>query len=95
MRYEWDDAKAERNERKHGITFEVAILVFDDPNCALFVERVQDGEERWHAIGSVMGAVILTVVHTYYAEATGETIRIISARNATAQERKLYAQNLG
>ena len=53
IRIEWDQAKNKINKAKHGIDFETAQLVFDDPQCVTFVERVADGEERWHAIGSI------------------------------------------
>jgi uncharacterized DUF497 family protein len=53
---------------------------------------VTDGEERWHAIGSIEKIIILVVVHTYREEEPDEVIRIISARAATLHERKLYAQ---
>jgi uncharacterized DUF497 family protein len=64
LRIEWDRAKNEINLKKHRIDFETAQLVFDDPCCVTFVERVTDGEERWHAIGSIEDAIILVVVHT-------------------------------
>ena len=92
MRVEWDRAKNETNWTKHGIDFETAQLVFEDPYCITFVERVADEEERWHAIGSVEQIIILLVVHTYGAESSEEVVRIISARPATRRERKLYAQ---
>jgi len=92
MRVEWDRAKNEFNQMKHGIDFETAQLVFDDPLCLTFVERVANGEERWHAIGSIENVIILVVVHTYREEAPDEVVRIISARLATRRERKLYAQ---
>ena len=41
------------NQAKHGIDFETARLVFDDPHCVTFVERVSGGEERWHTISSI------------------------------------------
>jgi uncharacterized DUF497 family protein len=95
MRIEWDEAKNKSNKTKHRIDFETAQLVFDDPFCVTFVERVSGGEERWHAIGSIEEIIILVVVHTYRAEGTDEVIRIISARPATRRERKLYAQAIG
>jgi uncharacterized DUF497 family protein len=95
MRIEWDQAKSEVNRTKHGIDFETAQLVFDDPSCITFVERVTDGEERWHAIGSIEGIILLVVVHTYREESSVEIVRIISARPATRRERKLHAQAIG
>jgi len=59
MRFQWDPAKDEANQKKHGVPFELAMRVFDDPHCLVFVERVQDGEERWHAIGAVRDTLIL------------------------------------
>ena len=95
MRIEWDPAKNEINRTKQGIDFETAQLVFDDPCCVTFVERVTDGEERWQAIGSIENIIILVVVHTYREEVSDEVVRIISARPATRRERKLYAQAIG
>jgi uncharacterized DUF497 family protein len=95
MRTEWDRAKNEINRTKHGIDFETAQLVFDDPYCLTFVERVTDGEERWHAIGSIDNIVVLVVVHTYRLEGSDEVVRIVSARLATRRERRLYAQAIG
>ena len=92
IRFEWDPSKNEINRFKHGIDLETAALVFDDAFCVSFVERVVEGEERWHSIGSVEGLIVLVVVHTYREEGRKEVIRIISAQRATAQERKLYAQ---
>jgi uncharacterized DUF497 family protein len=63
--------------------------VFDDPNCLTFLERVEDGEERWHAIGVLDGRAAVTVVHTHRPDGSGEIIRIVSARRADAQERNM------
>ena len=95
MRVEWDRAKNETNRTKHGIDFETAQLVFDDPRCVTFVERVADQEERWHAIGSIEQIIILLVVHTYREELAEEVVRIISTHPATRRERRLYAQAIG
>lgn len=95
IRFEWHEAKNRSNQRKHGIDFETAQLIFDDPHCISFVERINGGEERWHAIGSVEDIIVIVVVHTYLEEALDEVIRIISARRATRHERKLYAQAIG
>ena len=89
-RFEWDEAKNESNQAKHGIDFETTQLVFDDPFCVSFVERVEDGEERWHAIGMIKDIIVMVVVHTYSVEGSDEVIRIISSRPATSHERKLY-----
>ena len=95
MQFEWDKAKAEENERKHGVSFDIAILVFDDFDCLRYEDAFVDGEQRWHAIGAVPGVMLLLVVHTYRDEDGEEIARIISARETTRKERKLYAKNLG
>jgi uncharacterized protein len=93
-RIEWDEPKNQSNRKKHDIGFETAMLVFDDPNCLMFPERIENGEERWHAIGAIHGALIVTVVHTYRTEGVEEIIRIISARFATTRERIQYVETL-
>ena len=95
IRYEWDEEKNKVNQRKHGIDFETAELVFDDPFCVTFIERISGGEERWHAIGSIENIIVIVVVHTYRQDDSDEVIRIISARRATKHERKLYVQANG
>jgi uncharacterized DUF497 family protein len=92
IRFEWHEAKNRSNQTKHGIDFETAQLVFDDPHCITFVERVSAGEKRWHAIGSIESIIVIVVVHTHREEMTDEVIRIVSARRATRHERDLYAQ---
>jgi uncharacterized DUF497 family protein len=95
IRFEWHEAKKRSNKKKHGIDCETAQLVFDDPHCISFVERVSDGEERWIAIGSIEKIIVIVVVHAYREETSDEVIRIISARHATRHERNLYAQAKG
>ena len=95
IRFEWDEEKNKINQKKHGIDFETARLVFDDPFCVTFVERASGGEERRHAIGSVEDIIVIVVVHTYRQDGSDEMIRIISARRATRHERKLYVQANG
>ena len=91
-RFEWDEVKNESNQRKHGVDFETAQFVFDDPLCVSFIEGVTDGEERWRAIGMIEDIVALVVVHTYRVDGSDEEIRVISCRRATSHERKLYDQ---
>jgi len=75
---------------KHGVDFQTAQLIFDDPYCVTFIERTKDDEPRWHAVGFAEGLILLVVVHTYRDAGTDELIRIISARQATRHERRLY-----
>lgn len=90
MRFEWDEAKAESNRRKHRVLFATAMRVFDDPRVLLDQDREVDGEERWSAIGMVSGALVLAVAHTVRDEEGEEIVRIISARTATKWERRVY-----
>ncbi|HTS71588.1 MAG TPA: BrnT family toxin [Terriglobia bacterium] len=98
MRFEWDERKNRENRRKHGISFEVAALVFEDPNCLISFDREdQSGEQRWHALGGVsietgISAVLL-VVHAYREVDHGEEIiRIISARQAQKNDVRRYQE---
>lgn len=88
MRFEWDPEKAKRNLAKHGVPFELARLVFDDPLHVIVPDRFEDGEQRWHAIGMVGTVTILLVVHSYPDQGVEEVIRIIGARKATPYERR-------
>lgn len=84
----WNDQKAADNESKHGVRFEEAVTVFDDP---LFIvqDASRNDEERNAVVGFGSAGRLLTVVHL---EVEGEFIRIISARRATAAEEALYDQ---
>jgi uncharacterized DUF497 family protein len=78
---------------KHGLSFETAVLVFDDPLHASKPEPHPDGD-RWQTIGLV-GPVLQLVVHTWpetESEEDHPVGRIISARKATAHERKVYEE---
>jgi|SRR5271154_4719922 len=92
MLFEWDDAKAETNRRKHGISFEIAKHVFADPDALVEQDRVEGGELRWQTIGTVDGVLLLLVAHSveFGEDELDETIRIISARRANRRERKRY-----
>jgi uncharacterized protein len=62
VRWTWDQGKAAANRVKHGLSFETAALVFDDPLHASRPDPHPDGN-RWHTIGLV-GQVLLLVIHT-------------------------------
>ena len=87
MDFEWDRTKAERNRRKHGITFDEAVTALCDPLSATFDDPDHSADERrLITIGYSSRNRVLIVSHTE----SGETIRIISARLATASERKRH-----
>ena len=92
-RFEWDPDKAERNLRKHGVSFEVASRVFVDPLALTVLERIEGGEQRGQTIGLVDDVLVLLVAHTVRESESGdEIIRLISARKADPTERKRYAK---
>jgi uncharacterized DUF497 family protein len=85
--FEWDSGKAAKNIRKHGVTFEEAATVFLDPLALTFLDRMHSiVEERFVIIGQSNQQHLLVIIYT---ERT-PYIRIISARVATAQERRQY-----
>jgi hypothetical protein len=89
LKFEWDETKAAANARKHGVSFEEAASVFGDPLALTFDEPDRSrGETRFLTFGIDQGRRLLAVVHS---ERRGR-IRIISARLATRNERKIYEQ---
>ena len=89
--YSWDETKNFSNQQKHGISFELAKLVFDDPFHLTRQDRIENGENRWQTIGMINGIVLILVAHTWHESGDGdEHIRIISARRASKHERKIY-----
>lgn len=89
MRWTWSLAKNLDNKRKHGLSFDTARLVFDDPH-ALSRPDPLPHEDRWQTVG-VIGPITVFVVHTW-PDSSDETGRIISARKATAHERRAYEE---
>ncbi|MFZ3341812.1 MAG: BrnT family toxin [Terriglobales bacterium] len=89
LKFEWDKAKAEGNLSAHGVSFDFAKTVFDDPFA---IERLDDredyGEERFVIIGMGQRNILLFVAYTE----RDERIRIISARRATQYEQDDYFQ---
>ena len=87
MRCVWDEDKADRNERKHGVTFEEAATVFSDP-LALIIED-ESHPENTRIIGESLAARVLLVV---FVERDRDLLRLISARRATRHERRRYEE---
>jgi uncharacterized DUF497 family protein len=87
MKFEWDREKAKKNLRKHKVSFDEAMTVFYDTLSATFDDPDHSiNEERFITIGYSSHGRLLVVSHTE----RGQTIRIISARSATAHERKRH-----
>ncbi|HTQ96787.1 MAG TPA: BrnT family toxin [Candidatus Acidoferrum sp.] len=91
--FSWDERKNRANLKKHGVSFEAASLVFEDPFLISNLERIDAGEERWQTIGMAGGVLLLLVVHTWEeGDARELHIRIISARRANKLERMIYEE---
>lgn len=89
MLFEWDEEKAKKNFHDHGVSFDVAKLVFNDPyHIELYDEEHSINEDRYIAIGYVEN--VLFVVFTIREYNKEEVIRLISARVLTPQERRDY-----
>lgn len=91
LQFEWDEAKATANLRKHDVSFEEAITIFSDPRTlTIFDVEHSDEEDRFIDIGLSASGRVLVVVYTE----RGERIRIISCRKATPIERRQYEQRI-
>ena len=86
--FEWDDSKAAANLERHGIGFPEATEVFLDPLARYLEQDEIGGEERLTLLGESLSLRLVLVVHTE----RGERTRIVSARVATAHERRWYEQ---
>ena len=84
--FEWDEVKNKQNQKMHGIMFEDAKFVFNDPGKIILPDLYHsEKEERWLAIGIVSRALFVV-----FTERSENIIRLISARPATKAEEKLY-----
>ena len=94
--FEWDEAKAAANERKHGVTFELASSVFYDPRLLTVADlEHSDNEKRWFSVGIARNGVVLSVVYLWSeVDPAVIKIRLISARKATQAERQQYEEGL-
>jgi uncharacterized DUF497 family protein len=88
IKFEWNRAKAASNLKKHGVSFEEAQSVFYDEFAIQFFDEDSESEDRFLMLGMSNEARILLVCHC--ERHGGGTIRIISARKATSNERKHY-----
>jgi uncharacterized DUF497 family protein len=87
VQFEWDPAKAKENASKHGVSFTEAMTVFGDPLELVIADPDHSGaEQRFLSIGRSSSGRLLVVSYTERSART----RLISARPATARERKAY-----
>ncbi len=91
MDFEWDDAKAASNLRKHGVSFEEAATVFADPYALTgYDDRHSLREDREITIGHTNKSRVVVTVTT----GREGRMRIISARRALKQEVQLYEEEI-
>jgi len=90
--FEWDATKAISNQRKHGISFDLAATVFRDPlMISIPDEEYSETEERWITMGQAESSKLLLVIHTYLEiSVNAANVRMISARPATKHEQRQY-----
>lgn len=90
--FEWDPVKAKTNLSKHGVSFEETSEIFLDPlQLSLIDSEHSEQEERWITLGNTKSHKLRLVVHTFLTHHQDQvTVRIISARLATAHEQKQY-----
>lgn len=86
MNYEWDRTKARRNIERHGVDFADAALALEDDLAMTIHDPDSGSEERFITLGMDPFGMLLVVAYTF----RGERIRIITARRATARERRSY-----
>jgi uncharacterized DUF497 family protein len=88
-RFQWDEYKNEANIKKHSISFNEAWMVFSDVNAVVIADEDHSYlEDRFLVIGFDGKSRLLVVCHCYRESET--VIRIISARKADNEERKIY-----
>ena len=93
LRFDWDEQKNKSNRTKHGIWFEEAQSVFDDPRGRLFYDpEHSEHEDRFILLGMSYAARVLVVVHCY--RNSDSAVRIISARKATRKEARFYEEGI-
>ncbi len=95
FQFDWDEAKAAVNLRKHAISFELASSVFNDPRILTIADvEHSEAEERWFSVGLSGNGAVLSVAYLWTESEPGLIkIRLITARHATAAEIRYYREN--
>ena len=89
MIFEWENEKAERSQKKHGVSFSEAATVFGDPLAMTFSDPDHSvGEHRFLTFGTTVAGTAVVVVHTD----RDDIIRIISTRTMTRREKVMYEE---
>lgn len=90
--FDWDPAKARSNQRKHGVSFNLATTVLRDPLAiTIYDAEHSEDEDRWVTLGQAANGQLMVVIHTWtLIEAAEVKVRIVSARRADAGEARNY-----
>ena len=96
FQFEWDEIKAAANVRKHGVSFELASTVFNDPRLLSIADlEHSEAEERWFSVGCASNGALLSIIYLWSESDPGTTkIRLIMARQATRNEIRHYEESL-
>ncbi len=96
FQFEWNEIKAASNLQKHGVSFELASSVFNDPRLLTAADlEHSENEERWFSIGLASNGAMLSIAYLWSEGDFATTkIRIISARAATQTEIHYYEESL-
>jgi uncharacterized DUF497 family protein len=86
VEFEWDTLKAANNVEKHGVDFDTATEIFDDPDLIEIIDSRTYGERRYKAVGASRGMILFSA----YTMRGEDVCRIISARRASRRERATY-----
>jgi uncharacterized DUF497 family protein len=94
FQFEWDEAKATNNVRKHDVSFELAGTMFYDPRLLTVADLEHSNhEDRWLSIGCASNGTLISVVYLWSDTSPKVTkIRLISARKATQAEIRYYQE---
>ena len=99
--FDWSEAKAAINFSKHGVSFELASSVFNDPRILTVADTEHsESEERWFSVGLASNGTMLSIAYLWAEPEPGVEpepglvkIRLITARRATAQEIRSYGES--
>ena len=95
FQFEWDDAKAAENVRKHGLSFEIASTVFYDPAILSVPDLAHGDEERWFSVGFAANGTMVSIVYLWAeVDSMLTKVRVISARRSTRAEVREYLESL-
>ena len=91
--FTWSEQKNQKNIKKHGLSFQEAVLVFLDPYLVIRYDEAHSTleESRWKGIGVIGNELLMSVI---FAEVKGNEIQLISARKASKKEKENYGENI-